>query len=243
MHTVDTKEIENFARDSSHWWDESGPFKPLHRLNPVRLQYIKDKICAAYDRDTKSLKPYKGLSILDIGCGGGLVCEPMARLGADVTGIDADSNAIAVAKAHAAQGGLGINYKGISTDDLLKEKTKFDVVLALEIVEHVADVDGFVDHCVDICKPGGLIVFSTLNRTPKSFLLGKIAAEYILGWVPHGTHDWKKFLKPSELSRSIRAAGGDVQDLHGMVFDPIKGNFKLSADDLAVNYFVTVRKP
>jgi len=266
MHTVDAKEIENFAKDSAQWWDEDGPFRPLHRLNPVRLTYIKDQICARYDRDTKSLKPFKGLSILDIGCGGGLVCEPMARLGATITGIDADANAIAVAKDHAAQGGLDVIYKCASTDSLLSSSAgqrlssppragirmpaqgghdkegMFDVVLALEIVEHVADVDGFVDDCVNLCKPDGLIIFSTLNRTPRSFLLGKIAAEYILGWVPQGTHDWKKFLKPSELAKSIRAAGGELNNLTGMVFDPIKGGFKLSDHDVSVNYFAAVSR-
>lgn len=240
MHTVDAKEIENFAKDSSHWWDENGPFRPLHRLNPVRLSYIKDRICEVRGCDVASLKPYKGLSILDIGCGGGLVCEPMARLGADVTGIDADENAIAVAKEHAEQSSLEINYKAIATDALITSKEKFDVVLALEIVEHVADVDMFVSHCLKLCKPGGIVIFSTLNRTPKSFILGKIAAEYILGWVPKGTHDWKKFLKPSELSRAVRNAGGAPVNMEGMVFDPITGDFKRSARDLDVNYFMSV---
>ena len=225
MHTVDAKEIEIFAKDSSRWWDEDGPFRPLHRLNPVRLSYFKDRICERYALDTKSLRPYAGLSILDIGCGGGLVCEPMARLGASVTGIDADTNAIVVAKDHAKQSGLDIHYKCASTDQLLSSPPskaragirmpaqgghdRFDVVLALEIVEHVADVERFVEHALSLCKSGGIVIFSTLNRTPKSFLLGKIAAEYILGWVPKGTHDWKKFLKPSELASIIRHAGGE----------------------------------
>jgi 2-polyprenyl-6-hydroxyphenyl methylase/3-demethylubiquinone-9 3-methyltransferase len=242
MHTVDAKEIEIFAKDSSRWWDEDGPFRPLHRLNPVRLSYIKDRICDAYGCDDKSLKPYKGLSILDIGCGGGLVCEPMARLGADVTGIDADRNAIAVAAAHAAQSGLGIDYRAVSTDGLIASDRKYDVVLALEIVEHVADVERFVGHCMALCKPGGIVVFSTLNRTPKSFLLGKIAAEYILGWVPKGTHDWKKFLKPSELAGAIRRASGEVLNIEGMVFDPLKGDFKRSTRDVDVNYFIAAKK-
>lgn len=243
MRTVDAREIENFAKDSSHWWDVNGPFRPLHRLNPVRLSYIKDRVQETYGTDPKSLKPFKGLRVLDIGCGGGLVCEPLARLGADVTGIDADANAIAVAKEHAASSGLDIDYAPTSTDQLLKTKPKkFDVVLALEIVEHVADVDGFVDDCVNLCKPGGIVIFSTLNRTPKSFLLGKVAAEYILGWVPQGTHDWKKFLKPSELSRSVRTAGGDVVNLEGMVFDAMTGEFKRSPRDLDVNYFLAVTK-
>ena len=243
MHTVDVKEIENFTRDSSRWWDLDGPFRPLHRLNPVRLAYIKDRICEHYGRDTQNLKPYKGLSILDIGCGGGLVCEPMARLGADVTGIDADANAISIAQSHAAGGGLSIEYKALSSDDLLKGKKRFDVVLALEIVEHVADVDGFVRHCVELCKPGGLIVLSTLNRTPKSFVLGKVAAEYVLGWVPKGTHDWKKFLRPSELGRAVRQAGAEIQNIEGMTFNALRGEFVRSPRDLDVNYFLSAIKP
>jgi 2-polyprenyl-6-hydroxyphenyl methylase/3-demethylubiquinone-9 3-methyltransferase len=211
-------------------------------LNPVRLSYIKDRICEARDLDTASLKPLSGLSILDIGCGGGLVCEPMARLGAAVTGIDADANAIGVAQAHAAQSGLSIDYRTLSTDGLIASNKQYDVVLALEIVEHVADVEHFVRHVLSLCKPGGLAIFSTLNRTPKSFLLGKVAAEYILGWVPKGTHDWKKFLKPSELAGTIRAAGGTITNTEGMVFDPLKGDFARSARDMDVNYFISATK-
>lgn len=250
MHTVDAKEIENFAKDSAAWWDENGPFRPLHRLNPVRLAFIKEQICAHWKRDTLSFKPYNGLSILDIGCGGGLVCEPMARLGADVTGVDADIQAIAVAQDHAKMAGLKIDYRAVSTDTLLgrgpspKPSPKgegYDVVLALEIVEHVADVDAFVRDCADLCKPGGLIVFSTLNRTPQSFLLGKLAAEYILSWVPKGTHDWKKFLKPSELARAVRTADAQVECIEGMTFDALAGTFKRSRDT-GVNYFLTAVK-
>lgn len=239
MHTVDAKEIENFAKDSSFWWDEKGPFAPLHRLNPVRLSYIKEQICAAYGCDPLSLKPYAGLSILDIGCGGGLVCEPMARLGADVTGIDADRNAINVAQVHADDMGLDIRYVGGAAEDL---KETFDVVLALEIVEHVSDVDAFVQNCARLCKPGGIVIFSTLNRTAKSFILGKMAAEYILGWVPKGTHDWKKFLKPSELAQSIRNAGMDAQAIDGFYLDMLSGDFKRSPREIDVNYIITARR-
>lgn len=239
MHTVDAKEIENFAKDSAFWWDENGPFRPLHRLNPVRLAYIKEQICSHFSLDPMGFKTYRGLSILDIGCGGGLVCEPMARLGGDVTGIDADRNAIAVAQTHAKGGGLNIEYRAASTDDLRHEQKTHDVVLALEIVEHVADVDAFVRDCANLCKPGGMIVFSTLNRTPRSFVLGKIAAEYILGWVPKGTHNWKKFLKPSELARSVRRAGGEPSNIEGMIFDPVSGSFKRSSHDVSVNYFMS----
>lgn len=243
MLKVDPKEIENFAKDSSRWWDEDGPFAPLHRLNPVRLSYLRGRIDGHYGLDAKSLKPFKALSILDAGCGGGLICEPMARLGADVTGVDADANAIAVAHDHAAQGGLAVAYHAATTFDLVKEKARFDVVLALEIVEHVPDVNAFVQSCVDLCKPGGLIVFSTLNRTPKSFALGIVAAEYILRWVPRGTHRWKKFMRPSELARALARAGARVTDMTGMVYDPRTRGFTLSSNDLDVNYFVTAVRP
>ncbi len=239
MHTVDAKEIENFARDSSYWWDEKGPFAPLHRLNPVRLSYIKEQICACYGCDALSLRPYDGLSILDIGCGGGLVCEPMARLGAEVTGVDADRNAINTAQIHADEMGLDIRYVGGAAEDL---KEKFDVVLALEIVEHVSDVDAFVQNCARLCKPGGIVIFSTLNRTAKSFILGKMAAEYILGWVPKGTHDWKKFLKPSELTQSIRKAGMNAGEIDGFYLDLLSGDFKRSPREIDVNYIVTARR-
>lgn len=238
MSTIDVKEIQNFSKDSSRWWDEKGPFRPLHKLNPTRIAYIKRQICAHYGLDERSIRPFKGLSVVDIGCGGGLVCEPLTRLAAEVTGIDADSSGILAAKEHAALSELDINYLNVSTDDLINQGQRYDVVLALEIVEHVADVDKFVEHCVDLCKPGGIIIFSTLNRTPKSFLLGKVAAEYVLAWVPKGTHDWQKFLKPSELARAVRNAGGNVENLTGMVYSPLQRNFTLS-DDLAVNYFLS----
>lgn len=249
MNTVDHKEIQNFSKDSSKWWDEDGPFKPLHRLNPVRLSYFKEQICGHFDRDVDGFKSYEGLSIVDIGCGGGLVCEPMARLGADVTGLDADDNAIETAIAHAAQSGLEIEYLNQSTSDILNDKLnnkqgqQYDVVLALEIIEHVADLDLFVKEVTALCKPGGLIIISTLNRTPQSYALGIIAAEYILRWVPQGTHNWKKFVKPSELARMVRHNGATPKDIRGMVFQPLKKQFTLSKHDTAVNYFMSVNKP
>lgn len=243
MLKADPKEIENFAKDSAHWWDDKGPFAPLHRLNPVRLAHIRAQIDAHYGLDGKSLKPFTGLSILDAGCGGGLVCEPMARLGGDVTGVDADSNAINVARAHAKQSGLTIDYHDGTTFDLVGGKKRFDVVLALEIAEHVPDLQAFVQSCVDLCKPGGLIIFSTLNRTPKSFALGIVAAEYILRWVPRGTHDWKKFIKPSELARALSQAGATPGMMTGLVYDPLATkNFRLSASDLSVNYFMSATR-
>ncbi|HPD82808.1 MAG: bifunctional 2-polyprenyl-6-hydroxyphenol methylase/3-demethylubiquinol 3-O-methyltransferase UbiG [Alphaproteobacteria bacterium] len=239
MNTVNLKEIQNFSKDSAYWWDIDGPFRPLHRLNPIRLGYIKSQICSHFDRDLNSLNTYEGLKILDIGCGGGLVCEPMARLGGIVSGIDADTNAIEVAKDHAKNSGLEIEYHATSSDELVKTGKKYDVVLALEIIEHVDNQDLFVKNVMDLCKPGGLIIFSTLNRNPKSFALGIMAAEYILGWVPKGTHDWKKFIKPSELSRMISHHGGNPQDLCGLAFNPIKNDFHLAPKDLDVNYFLS----
>jgi len=240
MNTLNPKEIDHFSKDSKKWWEEGGPFAPLHRLNPVRMRHIRQQVGAHFGLDDHSLKPFTDLSILDAGCGGGLVCEPLTRLGGTVTGIDADSNAIAAAKAHAAQSALAIDYRVATTDDT---RGQYDVVLALEIVEHVADVDLFVSQCVNLCRPGGLVIFSTLNRTAKSFALGIVAAEYILQWVPRGTHNWRKFLRPSELSRLLREKGAAVRDVTGLVFNPFTGEFGLSASDIDINYFIVAEKP
>ncbi|PJB69759.1 MAG: bifunctional 3-demethylubiquinol 3-O-methyltransferase/2-polyprenyl-6-hydroxyphenol methylase [Alphaproteobacteria bacterium CG_4_9_14_3_um_filter_47_13] len=238
--SINPQEIKHFAKDSDHWWDEEGPFKPLHKLNPVRLSYIRSQICAHFNPEMQSLTPFKKLEILDIGCGGGLVCEPMARLGGNVTGIDADANAIEVAKNHARGHDLKITYKNIPAEQL---KNTFDVVLALEIIEHVDNVDSFVQNCVDLCKPGGLIIISTPNRTPQSYALGIIAAEYLLRWVPRGTHQWKKFIRPSELSRMLRQAGAVPKDIKGLNYNVLKDEFKLSNSNISVNYFITTGKP
>ena len=238
-NSVDEHEIQQFSKDSSHWWDENGPFAPLHRLNPVRLSYIKAQICAHYDRDADALDALKGLDILDVGCGGGLVCEPLARLGANATGADADTQAIDVAKAHAKDSGLVIEYVSEPAESIEK---KFDVVLALEIIEHVKNPAEFVESISNLVKPSGLVIFSTLNRNPKSFLLGIVAAEYILRWVPKGTHSWGKFIKPSELSRFARATDLKPHDVTGLVFNPLKDEFSLSDTDLDVNYLLTAKK-
>lgn len=241
--TIDPDEIGRFAKDASRWWDESGPFAPLHRLNPARLGFIRDALCGHYDRDPAGLHSLKGLKILDVGCGGGLVSEPLARLGAAVTGIDGDDVAIGVAKNHASENALEIGYQAATTTEMLKShKNKFDAVLALEIVEHVSDIDLFVRECASLCKPGGIIIFSTLNKTFKSFALGKIAAEYLLRWVPAGTHDWKKFVRPSALARALRDAGATPLDAKGLIFNPLQNNFAASETDLDVNYFMTAIK-
>ena len=238
-NSIDKKEIDNFSKDAAHWWDANGPFKPLHRLNPVRLGYIKEQICKHYGRDFMALKALEGLSVLDVGCGGGLVCEPLARLGADVSGADADPVAIDVANDHAAQSGLNITYYNKPAEQI---DQKYDVVLALEIIEHVSDPAVFVANVAKLCKPGGLVIFSTLNRTPKSFALGIVAAEYILRWVPAGTHSWKKFIKPHELARFGRLAGLTPDNTSGLIYNPLEGNFTLSARDMDVNYFMSMTK-
>ncbi len=237
--TVEQREIEHFAKDSDRWWDEDGPFAPLHRMNPVRMRYLKEQIGGHFECDQNNLKPFAGLKILDAGCGGGLICEPLARLGAKVTGLDADGQAIEVAREHANMSGLEIQYVCETADAHIGTH---DVVLALEIIEHVADVDAFVNALVKLVRPGGLVIFSTLNRTPKSFALGVIAAEYILRWVPRGTHNWKKFMRPSELARKARTAGLKEKDLRGIIFDPVAGDFDLSKTDIDVNYFMAFER-
>lgn len=237
--TVSADEISHFSRDAMHWWDENGPFAPLHRLNPVRLKFLKQTICDHFDLDRDGFTPFTKLKILDIGCGGGLICEPLTRLGAAMIGADADPVAIDAAKEHAAESGLKIDYQNTPAENL---EGQYDVVLALEIVEHVSDLNAFIAECARLVKPGGLVIFSTLNRTPKSFALGIVAAEYILRWVPRGTHSWKKFVKPSELARTIRHNGLKPGNITGMALDPLNGDFNLSDHDIDVNYFMTSTK-
>ena len=239
MSSVVAHEIAHFSKDSAQWWDEDGPFKPLHRLNPIRLAYIRSQICKHFSLSMTSLKPFKGLKVLDIGCGGGLVCEPMARLGAQITGIDADGEAIGVARVHAHRSGLAVNYLHGAAEDL---DDRYDVVLALEVIEHVASARAFVESVSHLVQPGGLVIFSTLNRTPKSYALGIVAAEYVLQWVPRGTHQWKKFIRPSELAHFARSAGLKPLNVSGLIYNPLKRSFVLSGLDLDVNYLLTAAK-
>jgi 2-polyprenyl-6-hydroxyphenyl methylase/3-demethylubiquinone-9 3-methyltransferase len=236
--TVDPAEIERFSRIADEWWDPTGKFAPLHRLNPVRLAYIRDHVAAHWQRDALSGEPLKGLSLLDIGCGGGLISEPMTRLGASVTGVDASARNIATASVHAARQDLAIDYRQGTAEALAESGAQFDVVLALEIVEHVADVDLFLRSCGRLVKPGGLLFLSTLNRTAKAWVLAIAGAEYVLGWLPRGTHDWKKFLKPSEVTRGLRAGGIEPQEIVGVVYAPLSRKWSLNRNDLDVNYML-----
>lgn len=240
--TVDPEEIARFSAMAAEWWDPRGKFKPLHRLNPVRIAYIRDILAARYGRDPKGAKPLDGLALLDIGCGGGLLCEPMTRLGAAVTGIDASETNIGVAATHAEEMGLGIDYRATTAEALLAEGTRFDAVLNMEVVEHVADVDAFMRASCDLVKPGGVMVVSTLNRTVKSLMLAKIGVEYVLRWLPRGTHDWRKFLKPAELTRAIRGGGMQVQEIVGVTYNPLTDAWATSKD-LDVNYMLYAVKP
>ena len=235
--TVDPEEIERFSRIAGGWWDPKGKFAPLHRMNPLRIQWIRDKACQHFSL-APSPAPLLGLSLLDIGCGGGLISEPMCRLGAAVTGVDAGEKNIAVASAHAAQGGLAIDYRCTTAEALVESGAQYDIVLALEIIEHVADIAQFVKASAALLKPGGLLIYSTMNRTPKAYALAIVGAEYILRWLPVGTHDWKKFLKPSELVAQFRHHNIEVVELTGMVMHPLSFEWQLDARDLSVNYLL-----
>jgi 2-polyprenyl-6-hydroxyphenyl methylase / 3-demethylubiquinone-9 3-methyltransferase len=236
VNTIDPAEVAKFEAMAAEWWDPTGKFKPLHMLNPCRLDYITSQIAAEFDRDLKSPMPFKGLRILDIGCGGGLLSEPMARLGADVVGADAAARNIPVAKLHAEQMGLTIDYRHCAAEDLAAAGEVFDVVLNMEVVEHVADPQEFLTACQSLLKPGGLMICSTLNRNAKSFVMGIIGAEWVMRWLPKGTHDWQKFITPDELYAMIEVAGLSPVDRKGMVFNPISWSWSLSARDLSVNY-------
>ena len=238
--TANQSEIAQFDGLGLAWWDETGPMWPLHELNPVRLSYIKEVVSAHFHCQA-GRRPLRGLKILDIGCGGGLVTEPLCRLGADVTGLDAGAENIRIAKDHARQQDLDINYVCSTAEQLAARGKKYDVVTALEIIEHVDHPDVFIEACCKLLKPDGLLILSTLNRTAKSFALGIVAAEYILRWLPQGTHNWKKFLKPSEMARQLDTNGFQVNDIRGLVYHPVSRRFSLSKSDLDVNYLMTAK--
>lgn len=241
--TVDAAEVAKFEAMAAEWWNPNGKFKPLHQMNPCRLDYIARQIAAEFDRDLTVSSPFAGLRILDIGCGGGLLSEPMARLGATVVGADAAPRNIPVAQVHAEQSGLKIDYRHTTAEALAAAGEQFDVVLNMEVVEHVSDPLAYLTACRDLLKPGGLMVCSTLNRNAKSFMMAIVGAEWVMRWLPKGTHEWQKFITPDELFDLIRRAGLDPLDRKGMVFNPVAWSWSLSDRDLSVNYVTASRKP
>jgi 2-polyprenyl-6-hydroxyphenyl methylase/3-demethylubiquinone-9 3-methyltransferase len=234
--TIDDGEVAKFEAMAAEWWDPRGKFKPLHMLNPTRLDYITGQIAAEFGRDLSQDRPFSGLRVLDIGCGGGLLCEPMARLGATVVGADAAPRNIPVAQVHAAQSGLDIDYRHTTAEALAATGETFDVVLNMEVVEHVADPQAYLTACHDLLNPGGLHICSTINRNPRSFALAIVGAEYVMRWLPRGTHDWKKFITPDELFAMLRQAGLDPVDRKGFTFNPVLRSWSISERDLSVNY-------
>jgi len=239
--SVDPAEVARFAAMADAWWDPHGAFAPLHKLNPTRIAFIRDRVAAAFGRDPEAPQPLRALRLLDIGCGGGLLAEPMARLGATVVGLDASQRNTAIAARHAASEGLEIDYRCAAAEELAQAGERFDIVLAMEIVEHVAERDGFLAACASLTAPDGLLFVATLNRTAKAFLLAIVGAEYLLRWLPRGTHDWRKFVRPSELAAGLRPAGLDIVELTGVAYNPLADSWRLAAD-LDVNYMALARR-
>ena len=241
--TIDPAEVAKFEAMAAEWWDPNGKFKPLHMLNPCRLDYIAAQIAAEFDRDLTAERPLEGLRLLDIGCGGGLLSEPMARLGADVVGADAAPRNIPVAQVHAEQSGLDIDYRHTTAEDMAAAGERFDVVLNMEVVEHVSDPLGYLTACYDLLRPGGLHICSTINRNAKSFAMAIVGAEYVMRWLPKGTHEWSKFITPDELFALLGQAGLDPVDRKGFVFNPVTWQWRLSDRDLGVNYVTSSLRP
>jgi 2-polyprenyl-6-hydroxyphenyl methylase/3-demethylubiquinone-9 3-methyltransferase len=238
--TYDESEVERFAAMAEEWWDPDGKFAPLHALNPARLTFIRDQLCAHFGRDPRDTRSLTGLAIADIGCGGGLLCEPLARLGANVTGIDPAAETIAVARAHAAARDLEIDYRASRAEVLVDAGEKFDAVLAMEVVEHVPEVEAFIKMASSLVLPGGLMLLSTLNRTLKSYALAIVGAEYVMRWLPVGTHQWDRFVTPRELAGALSKAGLAETARSGMVYNPLSGNWRL-ARDTDVNYLMAAK--
>ena len=239
--TIDQSEVDRFSAMAAEWWDPSGKFRPLHKFNPVRLQYIKEQICEHFDRDVSDREALKGLRILDIGCGGGLLSEPMARMGANVTGADASEVNIEVAKIHAKQSGLKINYRAVTSEELQANGEKFDVILNMEVVEHVADVDLFMTSCAKMVKPGGLMFIATINRTPKARALAIFMAENVLKWLPKGTHQYEKLVQPQEIDAPLNAEGLEIIDKTGVFYNVFQDRWNKSSD-MDVNYMLLAKR-
>ena len=239
--TVDEAEVAQFSRIATEWWDPRGKMAALHKFNPVRLGYIRDVACRQFGREAKHLDCLKGLRILDIGCGGGILSEPLARLGAEVVGADPSSRNIEAAKSHAARAGLAVDYRTTTAEALSDAGERFDVVLAMEVVEHVADLGLFVKRCAEMVKPGGLMITATINRTLKSFALAIVGAEYILRWVPRGTHHWDKFVTPDELEAALEKNALEVIDERGVIYNILADAWQISTDT-DVNYMVLAER-
>ena len=240
--TIDDAEVERFSAMAAEWWNPQGKFRPLHKFNPVRLAYIRDQVAARFGRDPHAARPFEGLRFLDIGCGGGLLCEPMARLGADVVGVDPSETNIEVARLHAAESRVTIDYRASTAEELADAGEKFDVILNMEVVEHVADVGLFVARCAEMVKPGGIMFVATINRTMKAWGLAIVGAEYVLRWLPKGTHQYEKLVRPEELEKPIEASGMTVTDRTGVFFNPLANQWNLSKD-MDVNYMLVARRP
>ncbi|MDF2996803.1 MAG: ubiG [Xanthobacteraceae bacterium] len=235
--TVDPREVERFAALAAQWWNPRGTMKVLHKFNPVRLAYLREQLTAHFGRDPRAMRPLEGLRLLDIGCGGGLLSEPLARMGASVVGIDPAERNVSIASLHAEQSGAAIDYRATTAEALADAGERFDVVLAMEVVEHVTDVSLFIRRAAEMVKPGGLMCAATLNRTKRSFALAIVGAEYVLGWLPRGTHDWSRFVTPDELEAAMAAGGLEVIDSEGVIFNPLADEWR-RASDLSVNYMM-----
>lgn len=240
--SIDDAEVERFSRHAGDWWLPRGPMAALHKFNPVRLAYIRDQAAARFQRDAKKLDCLDGLRILDIGCGGGILSEPLARIGADVVGADPAAENIEAARAHAQASGVAVDYRATTAEQLAQAKERFDIVLAMEVVEHVTDVKGFVAACASMVKPGGLMIAATINRTLKSFALAIVGAEYVLRWVPRGTHQWDKFVTPVELEIVLEQGGLQVIAERGVIYNLLADRWQLSSD-MDVNYMIAAERP
>lgn len=240
--TIDPSEIEKFSKLAETWWDPEGPFKPLHQLNPIRISYIRETLYRYFSPSSDLTSSLSNLTLLDVGCGGGLLAEPFARLGASVTGIDASDKNIAIAKSHAEQSRLSIEYLSTTVESLAQEEKKYDAVFAMEIIEHVAEIPSFIAACRQVLKPGGVLFMSTLNRTFRAYLLAIIGAEYLLRWLPKGTHEWSRFMTPAELTQLLYANHLSVQEIKGIVFQPLRRKWQLS-HDCSVNYVLHATAP
>lgn len=244
--TINQAEVDKFSAMAAEWWDPSGKFRPLHKFNPVRLTYIKDKVCEHFSRESSrelmERHPFKGLRFLDIGCGGGLLAEPMARLGAEIIGADASDINIEIAKIHAEQSGVNIDYRATTAEALQEQGEKFDVVLNMEVVEHVSDVPLFITACAQMVKPGGLMFVATINRTQKANALAIFMAENVLRWLPKGTHQFENLVKPEELAAPINAEGMEIIDQTGVFYNPLLDKWNMSRD-MDVNYMILAKRP